>query len=66
MKLLLGAIIFAAGLFLALHAGDPNGHWCARNLVAGVTGGLIGWLGLNVALEPCGLAGNSSVPLSYT
>ncbi len=49
MKLMLGALCLVFGLAFAYSIGDVNGHWCAQNFVAGITGGLIASVGLRVA-----------------
>jgi len=46
MKMLLGAIVFTLGLFIAFSIGDLNAHWTLQNICAGVTGGLIASVGL--------------------
>ncbi len=51
MKLLLCAVLFAAGLAFAFWGGDPNGHWCAQNFSADIIGGLVASIGVSWSVK---------------
>jgi len=49
MKILFAAVVIAAGLGLALMIGDPSHELTPQNILAGLIGGAVTVLGLNLA-----------------